>query len=89
MSGRKIILADGTEYDKGECGYADGVLWCYLPTGIGLAKAFLDFSSHGKTETIVFTYGEMSDTYNGFTDLQGLMKTYDGKINVSLKRPAD
>ena len=89
MNGRKITLADGTVYDEGECGFADGVLWCYLPTGIDLTQAFMSFANPEKTSTIVFSYGEMSDTYNGFTDMQGIMKTYDGKVNVSLKRAAN
>lgn len=87
MNGRKITLADGTEYQEGECGYADGVLWCYLPTAVNFTEAFLNFNDPEKTATITFTYGEMTDTHEGFTDLQAIMKTFDGKINVSLKKP--
>lgn len=88
MAGRKLVLADGTEYSEGECGYAEGVLWCYLPQGTGMNEAFTVFSDKNKTNRIIFHYGEMQDEHIGFTDLTGVIKNADGQLSVRLMRPA-
>lgn len=88
MEGRKIILADETEYPGGECGYADGVLWCYLPAGTDIAKVFSDFSNPEKTAQITFDYTLEIITYENHTDFRGLWKDTDGKIDVCLKKGA-
>ena len=69
-----------------EAGYSDGHLWLYLPSGIDVRKAFLDFSDPVKTSRIVFDYTIQQDEYAGFTDFRGLMLDSDGKISVHLVR---
>jgi len=86
MTGRKLILSDGTEYPEGEAGYSDGHLWLYLPSGTDVHKAFIDFSDPAKTNRIVFDYTISQDEYTGFTDFRGLMLDNDGKMSVHLAR---
>lgn len=88
MEGRKIILADETEYPGGECGYADGVLWCYLPAGTDVSKAFADFTNPVKTVRIIFDYTLESVSYENQTDFRGLWIDTDGKIKVCMKKGA-
>ena len=87
MSGRKLVLADGTEYREGEAGYSEAHLWLYLPSGANMAQAFADFSDAGKTSRITFVFGESSVEYAGYTDFRGITKDGDGKITVHLTRP--
>lgn len=84
-NGRRLILADGTEIENGEAGYADGFLWCWL-TGMTLQEAALIFFSPEKTELIIFEYGEMSNQYEGFTECRNLSISGDGKISVGMTR---
>lgn len=86
MDGRKIILADGTEYLGGECGYADEVLWCYLPAGMDVAKVFADFTDLVKTARITFDYTLDAVTYENQTAFRGLWIGTDGQIKVCLMK---
>ena len=66
--GRRIILKDGTTFEDSGCGYADGFLWCYI-TGLTLQDVVQTMMNPEKTVKIVYEYGEMSDTYEGFTNM--------------------
>ena len=83
-TGRRLILADGTTYENGEAGYYDGVLWCYVPD-----KRIPDvapvFSDPARTAVIVFEYGEMADTYEGYTDVSAMLLG-DNEVKVSLRK---
>lgn len=85
--GRRIILADGTEI-AGDAGYSDGFLWCFLKnyTMIQAAAVFMD---PVKTAEIVYKYGEMQDTYSGFTVCRVLSADTDGKVSVCLEKERD
>lgn len=85
MKGRKIVLGDNTELMDCECGYYDGVLWCYLKN-IELSDAFMLFSDSNKTKHIDFYYGEMQDSYDGFTSLRGINVNTDNEITIKLLR---
>ena len=87
MSGRYLKMADETEIDSGEAGYNQGFLWCYF-TGYTLPEAAAIFFDHEKTNVIEFHYGEMVDTYNGFTDCVNLGVDVDGKVSVCMKKGA-
>lgn len=89
MNGRYTELADGTKYQGAECGYSEGVLWCFIPGGADFLQVFQDFANPEKTSRIEFHYGEMTDEYTGFTDFRGAMKNLDGKISVQLRKGAD
>lgn len=86
MTGRRIRMNDGTVYEGSECGYADGFLWCFI-TGHTLAETAPEFLKAAATERIVFEYGEMTDTYDGYTEIQTMISTADG-CNICLKQPA-
>jgi hypothetical protein len=47
------------------------------------AMTFLD---PAKTGRIVYEYGEMADTYEGFTNCTNLFIDNDGKVSVCLTR---
>lgn len=86
MSGRYIELADGTEYQNGECGYADGTLVCWLPSDTEMVSAFSAFSNPEKTSHIAFHYGDMQTEYDDFTDLRGIHRDYDEQIVIQLRK---
>lgn len=88
MDGRFLTLADETVIDGGEAGYSQGFLWCYF-AGFTLQQAALMFFDTEKTSRIEFHYGEMVDTYEGFTDCICLTIDVDGKISVGLKKGAE
>lgn len=85
MDGRRLVLNDGTVIEDGEAGYADGFLWCWI-RGYSMQEAAAVFFDAGKTERIVFQYGDMEDTYEGYTNCTRLMAGTDGKISVCLTR---
>lgn len=89
MTGRYTVLNDGTEYPEAECGYSEGVLWCFIPESANFAQVFMDFASPEKTQHIVFHFGEMQAEYDGFTDFRGAMKNSDGRISVQLRKGVD
>lgn len=85
MEGRRLILNDGTIIENGEAGCAQGFLWCYF-IGYTLQQAASLFFDVSKTSRIVFQYGEMEDTYNGYTNCVNLNIDADGMISVCMKR---
>lgn len=84
-TGERLILNDGTQIENGRCGYSDGHLWCWVKdfTMMQAAQVFFD---PNKTNRIVYEYGEMSDTYENFTNCTNLMIDSDGIISVCLTR---
>lgn len=87
MEGRKLILADGTEYSEGEAGYSEGHLWLYLLPSTDFASAFADFNDADKTDHITFVFGENRVEYEHFTDMLGIMRDADRQVMVHLSRP--
>ena len=87
MPGRRLVLNDGTAIDGGGAGYSDGVLWCWF-TGFTLPQTATLFFDSSKTSVIRFDYGEMSETYEGFTNCISLSIDTDGNISVCLKKGA-
>lgn len=85
MTGRRLILNDGTELENGEAGYSDNTLWCYVP-GISMQQAAALFFDQEKTAKIVFQYGEMQNVYEGYTDPAIIMQA-DNQIKIALKKP--
>lgn len=84
MDGRAIILADGTKLPGSECGLAEGVLWCFVD-GLTMMQAFSLLADPNKTQVITFQYGEMQDTFEGYTQLIAAILAQDGKIHVALR----
>lgn len=82
---RKLILADGTEYQNASCGCADNVLWCYLSPENTIGDLAQAFSDEEKTATIRFEAGEQQVSYTGFTELFTLIKR-ENEVAVALKR---
>ncbi len=85
MEGQRIILADGTTIENGRAGYSSGFLWLWFG-GMTLQEAALIFFDPSMTSEIIFQYGEMQDTYEGFTSCIQLSIDVDGQISVCMKR---
>lgn len=85
MTKLRLILNDGTIIENGTAGFAQGFLWLWF-TGYTMAQAAQTFLDPAKTSRIVFEYGQMSDTYEGFTDCTVLMIDADGRVSVCLKK---
>ena len=83
--GTRIVLADNTVIEDGECGYSEGFLWCYF-SGYSLQDAAEMFFDKSKTERITFKYGDMRDVYEGFTNCVGFNVNSDGRISVCLQK---
>lgn len=83
--GTRLIFEDETTIEDASCGYSDGFLWCWVH-GFSMPEAAQIFFDPEKTGTIVFEYGEMSDTYTGYTYCTSLFIDNDGKVSACLKR---
>lgn len=82
--GRRLILNDGTVLENAQAGYASGVLWCYVP-GITMQQAAALFFDPAKTQKIIFQYGEMEDTWEGFTVPVAMLQD-EFQISISLRK---
>ena len=85
MKELRLILNDGTIIEGGTAGFAQGFLWLWV-TGFTMAQAAQTFIDPEKTARIVFEYGQMSYTYEGFTDCTVLQIDVDGRVSVCLKK---
>lgn len=86
---RKIVLADGKEFEITRCGAADGFLWIGFPSGVlDFAQAVSVFSDETAIKTIVSTYNfdGMETVYEGYTKLNHLQYETDGTLLIALKR---
>lgn len=88
MEGQRLILNNDITIENGTAGYSAGFLWCYF-TGFTLAETAAMFLNTANTARIVFQYGEMEDTYEGYTNCTTLATDADGRISVCLTRGAD
>lgn len=86
-TGQRLILMDGTTIEDGSCGYSTGCLWCWVH-GYTMTEAAQIFFDPSKTGRIIFEYGEMSDTYEGFTNCTNLFIDTDGQVSVCLTKGA-
>ena len=84
MEGRRTRFSDGTTWENCNAGYADGFLWLYTD-GVTLMEALPVVTDAEATETIVYEYGNMSDTYEGFTHLKMIQDRPEG-CSVCLER---
>lgn len=85
MDGQRLLLMDGTTIDGGTAGYASGFLWCWF-TGYTLQEAAQIFFDPTKTGRIVFQFGEMSETYEGYTNCTSISIDIDGRVSVCMKK---
>lgn len=83
VTGRRLILNDGTIIEDGEAGYSQGALWLYI-TGYTMAEAAVILFDPAKTAKIVFQYGEMQDEYEGYTSCRTLMIDVDGRVSACM-----
>lgn len=74
MADSVLKLKDGTIYTDGDCGYADGRLWCWLKQ-TNFAQAFADFSNPAKTGEIHLFHGTHETIYSGFTELDVIKRS--------------
>ena len=85
MEGQRLTLNDGTIIDNGSAGLSSGFLWLYLP-GYTIQQAAAIAFDNNKTAVIVFDYGDMSDTYEGYTVCTTISEA-DGQASVCLTKP--
>lgn len=86
MKGRRLILNDDTVIENGEAGLSSANnLWVWF-TGRTMMEAAAIFFNPGKTERIIFQYGEMEDTYEGYTNCTNINIDANGMMHVCLTR---
>lgn len=85
---RKIILANGQEYEVTMCGEAERTLWLQFPDKTMTFKKLLNvFGKAENTERITHTYDtEGRETvFEGYTDLFFLQRDiYEGTYKIAL-----
>ena len=81
MEGRRLILNDGTTIEDGEAGLAEGFLWLWFHGSMQQAASL--FFDSSKTSKIEFQYGEMIDTFTGFTNCISISIT-GGTVSVCM-----
>ena len=77
MEGRRLIFANGITWEGTELGAADGTVWLFL-YGITLMQALPVITNQAATEKIIFQYGEMSETFEGYTHLKVITEDATG-----------
>lgn len=84
MTGRRLIFSNDQEIENGEAGLSGDILHLWIPdmTMIEVAQIVLD---PAKTLQIRFQYGQMEDTYDGYTECRGIAID-DGQIAVRMAR---
>ena len=85
MEGQRLILNDGTIIEDGSAGYADEFLWLYLQ-GYSMTQAAFLFLNADKTWKIVYQYGDMEKTYEGFTVCTYIQMDDENTLSVCMKR---
>ena len=85
-TGRRLMLNDGTTIENGDAGYSSGYLWMWVPE-MTMPEAASIFFDPEKTALIRFQYGDMEDTYEGYTMCTHLSTT-DGTLSVCMKKGA-
>ena len=83
--GQRLILNDGTVIENGSAGLADGSLWLYVGV-FTMAEAAEVFLNPEKTGRIIFRYGEMEDSYTGYTVCKAMMIDIDGNMSVRMEK---
>jgi len=84
MEGVRLILNDGTAIENGRAGFAEGFLWLTFPS-FTMQDAISIVLDTSKTSRIMFVYGEMSDTYTGYTVCRSILQEYNS-ISVCMVR---
>lgn len=82
-TGRRLILNDGTILEDGEAGLAQDHLWLWF-SGLTMQEAASMCFDPEKMSRIVFQYGEMEDSFDGFTACIAMQIGEDGRISVCL-----
>lgn len=77
MTGRRIKLNDGTVFEDSTCGCSDGFLWCFI-VGHTMQEVSQKFFDVHATSKITFEYGEMTDSYDGYTSVIFMKSTEYG-----------
>lgn len=88
MTGRRLILNDGTSLENCEAGLTPTSLWLYLK-GVTMQRAADTFFDSRKTSKIVFQYGEMQDVYEGYTNCSTITEDEAGDVSVCMKKGTD
>ena len=87
MEGLRLILNDTITIEGGRAGYSGGFLWLFF-TGYTLPEAGAIFFDPSNTAKIVFQYGDMEDTYTGYTVCTSLTVDTDEKVFVCMVKGA-
>lgn len=84
--GRRLIFADESVYENAEAGYYGGTLFLFMMDTVTLQEASMLAFNTSKTQSIIFEYGGMSDTYVGYTQVISLSADLEQKVTIQLKR---
>lgn len=82
MEGQRLILSDRTIIENGRAGLASGFLWLWLP-GWTMMEAAQKAFNPSALQTVIYQYGEMEDTFTGYTVCTNIMQQ-DDEIAICL-----
>ena len=82
MEGQRLILMNGRVIENARAGLASGFLWLWIPGITMVEGAEIAFDPEA-VQHIIYQYGDMEDTFDGFTVCRNLMDD-DGEIAIRL-----
>ena len=82
----RLTLNDGTAFDSIFCAARGNVLTLSIMTALSFLDVTALFGDPAKSGTIIFTYGEMQDVHEGFTDLFMVNGATAGQYLISLRK---
>ena len=88
MEGLRLVLNDGTVIEDGRAGFSTGSVVLFI-TGMTMQEAVGIAFDPSKTSRITFQYGEMEETYDGYTKCVNIGIDSDGEITVILEKGGD
>ncbi len=82
-TGVRLIMADDTVIENGRAGETEGRLWCIFPGT--MMDAFGIFFNPAKTSVIRFQYGDMEESWEGYTNCTNIF-TMDNEAHVCMRK---
>lgn len=76
MEGQRLILSDRTIIENGHAGLSSGFLWLWLP-GWSMTDTAQKAFNPATVQSIIYQYGDMEDTFTGYTVCMNLMQQDD------------
>ena len=85
---QKLILNDGTELENSYACETLENLFLYIKNGMNMMQVFMLLYDPNKTDRIIYTSGDMTSEYTGFTVVQTIDTGVGGLVCATMRRNA-